>query len=62
MDRDEVIAKAAAVLGGRDAAGEWLDRPALGLAGSRPADLMDTADGIAAVAEYLDRIEAGVYC
>ena len=60
--RDEVIARAAAVLGGQEAAAEWLGRPAIGLAGARPGDLLCSPEGIARVAEYLDRIEAGVYC
>ncbi|WP_316979233.1 MbcA/ParS/Xre antitoxin family protein [Shumkonia mesophila] len=62
MNRDDVIAKAMVVLGSQEAAQSWLNRPAIGLAGARPADLLGSQDGIALVAEYLDRIDAGVYC
>ena len=39
----------------------WLERPLPALAGRRPAELMDTAEGQAIVANLLDRTRTGAY-
>jgi uncharacterized protein (DUF2384 family) len=40
---------------------QWLDAPLQALGGRRPAELMDTAEGQAIVANLLERIHSGVY-
>jgi putative toxin-antitoxin system antitoxin component (TIGR02293 family) len=41
--------------------GAWLDRPLPALGGQRPAELMDTAEGQAVVANLLARAQSGAY-
>lgn len=41
--------------------GNWLDRPLPALGGQRPAELMDTAEGQAVVANMLLRSQSGAY-
>jgi putative toxin-antitoxin system antitoxin component (TIGR02293 family) len=57
----ETLSQAATVFGGRDAAERWLARPAMGLDGARPIDLMQTLQGAELVTEFLGRLEHGVY-
>lgn len=57
----EVVAKATLVLGGREAAVQWLTSPAIGLNQQKPVDLVATPVGTQMVEELLDRIEHGVY-
>ncbi|MBV9785331.1 MAG: DUF2384 domain-containing protein [Acidisphaera sp.] len=57
----EIFAQAMAVFGSDDAARRWLDRPALGLDGRRPIDLLATPAGIQLVESLLTRLEYGVY-
>ncbi|MBV9891999.1 MAG: DUF2384 domain-containing protein [Rhizobacter sp.] len=57
----DILAKASAVMGGLEAAEEWMKRPAIGLDGSRPLDLMKTIQGSTLVSEFLQRLEYGVY-
>ena len=57
----ETLAKASAVFGGREAAERWMARPALGLDGHRPIELLRTGQGAELVNEFLDRLEHGVY-
>lgn len=57
----EILAKATAVFGSRQAAEEWLERPALGLEQRRPIDLLATVAGVEIVETYLGRLEYGVY-
>jgi len=57
----EILAKATMVLGSKDDAEEWLQRPAIGLDSRRPIDLLATAAGVEIVETYLDRLEYGVY-
>jgi putative toxin-antitoxin system antitoxin component (TIGR02293 family) len=50
--------------GGFDSArwlGQWLERPQPALGGRKPADLIDTAAGLEAVARLLGSIESGAY-
>jgi putative toxin-antitoxin system antitoxin component (TIGR02293 family) len=56
-----VVAKAAPLFGGIDAADRWLVRPTLGLGGRRPLDLLVTPIGSALVADYLQQMAFGVY-
>jgi len=41
--------------------GNWLDRPLPALGGQRPAELMDTAEGQAVVANMILRSQSGAY-
>ena len=56
-----VVAQAAPLLGGTDAADRWLVRPAVGLGGRRPLDLLATPAGAAFVADHLVQLAFGVY-
>lgn len=57
----QVLDRAAEVLGSRGRARAWLRRPALGLGGQRPADLICTPEGAQQVQDLLGRLEYGVY-
>ena len=56
-----ILAQAIGVLGNQAAAEDWMNRPAIGLDNRRPVDLLATAAGAEAVADYLTRLEYGVY-
>jgi putative toxin-antitoxin system antitoxin component (TIGR02293 family) len=49
------------VFGSQAEAEQWLGRPAIGLDQRKPIDLLRTHPGARLVAEYLTRIEHGVY-
>ena len=57
----EVLAKATAVLGNQQKAEEWLAKPALGLNGHRPIDLLATRTGTELVEQFMKRLDDGVY-
>lgn len=57
----EVLARATAVMGSREAAERWLETPATGLNRHRPIDLLETPAGVELVEDFLGRIEYGVY-
>ncbi|SDR49089.1 antitoxin Xre/MbcA/ParS toxin-binding domain-containing protein [Pseudovibrio sp. Tun.PSC04-5.I4] len=57
----EILGHAIKVLGSKEEAETWLNRPALGLSNRKPLDLLATSAGVEAVEEYLTRIEYGVY-
>ncbi|WP_428486987.1 type II RES/Xre toxin-antitoxin system antitoxin [Rhodopila sp.] len=57
----EVLARATSLLGSREAAEQWLERPAMGLDQRRPIDLLSTPAGMALVEAFLERLEYGVY-
>lgn len=57
----EILARAAQVMGSQEEAEAWLDKPALGLDGARPIDLMTTPAGAKLVDEHLMRLDYGVY-
>lgn len=57
----ETLARATEVFGGKEAAEQWLSRPAMGLDRQRPIDLLQTVQGAELVNDYLTRIEYGVY-
>lgn len=49
------------VIGTPELAEVWMSKPAIGLDGWRPIDLMDNAIGTQLVSELLTRLEYGVY-
>jgi putative toxin-antitoxin system antitoxin component (TIGR02293 family) len=57
----ETLAKATPIFGGREAAEQWMSRPAMGLNGQRPIDLLQTVQGAELVNDFLTRLEYGVY-
>jgi putative toxin-antitoxin system antitoxin component (TIGR02293 family) len=57
----QVLAQATAVLGSREAAERWLERPAMGLDRRRPIDLLTSPAGLEVVEAFLTRLEYGVY-
>lgn len=57
----EILAKATSIFGSQEEAEEWLARPAMGLDGRRPLDLLATPAGVELVEEFLERLEYGVY-
>ncbi len=57
----ETTARAEAVFGGIRQAGAWMTRPAVGLDGHRPIDMLRTLQGAELVHEFLTRLEYGVY-
>ena len=57
----EILARATAVLGSRAEAEQWLVRPAIGLDGRRPLDLLETTAGVEIIEDHLERLEYGVY-
>ena len=58
---DELLAHAALLFGGRDLAQAWMQEPALGLNGQRPADLAETSHVAEQVSVFLSRLERGVF-
>lgn len=57
----ETLAQASDVFGGREAAERWMAKPAMGLDGARPIDLLRTLQGAELVTEFLGRLTHGVY-
>lgn len=57
----ELMVQASAVFGSRAEAERWMARPATGLDGARPIDLLRTLQGAELVTEFLGRLEHGVY-
>lgn len=57
----EIFSHAIDVMGSDKAAEAWMNKPAIGLANRKPVDLLATSAGVEAVAEYLTRLEYGVY-
>jgi putative toxin-antitoxin system antitoxin component (TIGR02293 family) len=57
----EVLAQATDVLGGQDAAEQWLNTPALAFERRRPVELLSTAVGAEMVERLLTQIDHGVY-
>lgn len=53
--------QATKVLGSPELAREWLKKPARGLDGQTPIELIATAQGCKQVADLLERVEHGVY-
>jgi putative toxin-antitoxin system antitoxin component (TIGR02293 family) len=57
----ETLAKATEIFGTKDEAERWMSRPAMGLDGQRPIDLLQTVQGTELVNDFLVRLEYGVY-
>jgi len=57
----EILARASHIFGSQDEAEDWMNRPAIGLDGERPLDLLSTPAGQEMVESYLTQIEYGVY-
>lgn len=57
----ELLARATEIFGSKQAAEDWLQRPAIGLDGRRPIELLTTPTGMQLVEDFLTRIEYGVY-
>lgn len=57
----DVLTRAAEVFGSRQAAADWLTRPAMALDRRRPVDLLGTAAGKEQVGLLLIRLQYGVY-
>jgi putative toxin-antitoxin system antitoxin component (TIGR02293 family) len=57
----ETLAKASEIFGSREEAEAWMARPAMGLDGQRPIDLLRTLQGAEIVNDFLTRLEYGVY-
>jgi len=57
----ETLAKATEVFGSKEAAEQWMSRPAIGLDRQRPIDLLLTVQGAELVSDFLTRVEYGVY-
>lgn len=60
-EHEQILEKAATVLGSRQVAERWIKEPARGLNRRRPLDLLSTAAGREKVNTYLCQIEHGVY-
>ena len=56
-----MFADAVEVLGSERAALAWMGRPAAGLDGHRPVDLLGTVEGAQVVGDFLVRLRFGVY-
>ena len=57
----EVLEKATDVLGSRELAEQWMVKPARGLDGETPIDLISNSVGYELVNDFLTRMEYGVY-
>ncbi len=57
----ETMAKASEVFGGVRQAEAWMDKPAMGLDGCRPIEMLQTLQGAEVVSDFLTRLEYGVY-
>ena len=57
----EVLARATSILGSKEEAEHWLERPAIGLNQHKPIDLLATPAGVDLVEDFLVRLEHGVY-
>jgi putative toxin-antitoxin system antitoxin component (TIGR02293 family) len=57
----ETLTKATEVFGSREKAEEWMNRPAMGLDGRRPIEMLQTAQGTEIVTDFLTRLEYDVY-
>ncbi len=61
LAHEGIFANAVEVLGSQKAALEWMARPAAGLDGQRPIDLLATAEGVQVVEDFLNRLRYCVY-
>ena len=61
LQHSETLTKATEVFGSREKAEEWMNRPAMGLDGRRPIEMLQTAQGTELVTDFLTRLEYDVY-
>ena len=61
LAHEGIFADAVEVLVNEHAARVWLAKPAIGLDGQRPIDLLATAEGVQVVRDFLCRLRFGVY-
>jgi putative toxin-antitoxin system antitoxin component (TIGR02293 family) len=57
----EILTKATSILGPKEEAEQWLERPAMGLDQRKPIDPLTTPAGVELVEDFLVRLEYGVY-
>jgi putative toxin-antitoxin system antitoxin component (TIGR02293 family) len=57
----ETLAKATEIFGSKEEAERWMSKPAMGLGGQRPIDLLQTVQGAELANDFLGRLEYGVY-
>ena len=57
----ETLAQATEIFGGKEEAECWMSKPAMGLDGQRPIELLQTVQGAELVNDFLTRLEYGVY-
>lgn len=57
----ELMALAIDVMGNQDMAKVWFHKPALGLSGSKPIDLLSSEEGSGQVKVFLQRMQLGIY-
>ncbi|MFJ2320580.1 antitoxin Xre/MbcA/ParS toxin-binding domain-containing protein [Pseudomonas sp. NPDC087817] len=60
--RDMLLSQAKDVLGSRDLAAQWFNKPARGLDYRPPCSVVTDVHGYRLVRDYLERIKYGVYC
>lgn len=58
---DELLKRVERMLGSRQSAEQWIAKPARGLNGARPVDMLASAEGVRLLDEFLGRLEYGVY-
>ncbi len=58
---EELLKRVESMLGSRQSAERWIHKPALGLDGARPVDMLASAEGVRLLDEFLGRLEYGVY-
>lgn len=57
----ELMALAIDVMGNQDMAKVWFHKPALGLSGAKPIDLLSSEEGLGQVKVFLQRMQLGIY-
>lgn len=63
MDRyAEILEQAIPIFGSKEAAEDWMNRPAIGLDRRKPIDLICVSAEARMVETYLKRLDYGVYC
>lgn len=58
---EELLKRVESMLGRRQSAERWIAKPARGLDGARPVDMLASAEGVKLLEEFLVRLEYGVY-
>lgn len=58
---EKLLKRVESMLGSRQSAEQWIAKPARGLDGARPVDMLASAEGVRLLEEFLGRLEYGVY-